>query len=185
MTSISSPFVCLSQFACTRLRQSLGLCFPGRDYGTYIGYFVGFFEPDTPYKALMTIRTFLSSFLIAIGASNIFFLNIVLFFSFLGSLLLCYLIGLQISLGHARTFLLVMSLNVPLMIFFHEFSSDLILAIFLVPYVMATYLVARSDKPRKYFILGLFTFCLVVIRPSNQLFLIMGFFAILKIWIEF
>ena len=154
--------------------------FPGRDFGSYVGYFLGFFESDPPWKHLMTIRTFLSSFIIVIGASNIVLLNFLLFCSFVISLLLCYLIGLFISIGHARTFLLIMCFNLPLMIFYHDWSTDLILYIALVPYLAVVLLAARSRKTTHFVVLGVLTFCLVAIRPSNQLFLVVLLLPFLK-----
>jgi SAM-dependent methyltransferase len=145
--------------------------FAGRDTGSFFTYFYWLFEPETPFRMLMSYRTILSSSIIGLlllaGRTAI---GVFLFCAYLLCNLSFYYLGCFFNKKVGRFFSIVMLLDLPLTIFFHEFSSDIILLIFLVFWsVYFIRIVDRWNAPRAV-ILGLATFSLALVRPITQIF---------------
>jgi hypothetical protein len=147
--------------------------FPGRDLGTYLGYFRWMFEKETPIHSLMCYRTILSSsvlgFLAVAGrpAANIFLL-----FSYILCLFSFYYLGSFFSQKTGRFFSLLMLVNFSWLVFFHELSSDLLLGIGLVFWAVYFVRIAGSSSFWQYAFLGLATFSLALVRPVAQIFVL-------------
>jgi hypothetical protein len=147
--------------------------FAGRDLGSYTMYFYWLFEPETPYRLMMCYRTILSSsvlgllFLAGRPAASIFLLVGYV----LGNLAFYYL-GSLFGKKTARFFSLLMLVNFYWLIFFHEFSSDILLAIFTIFWAVYLVRVSNAFSLLQSAFFGAATFSLALVRPIAQIFVL-------------
>jgi SAM-dependent methyltransferase len=144
--------------------------FAGRDLGSFTMYFYWLLEPETPFRMLMSYRTILSSSLLGLLvlggrlAAEIF-----LFIAYVLCNLSFYYLGNFFGRKLARFFSVLMLLDLSWTIFFHELSSDVLLAIFLVFWAVFFIRISNFWTIARAAALGLATFSLVLIRPIAQI----------------
>ena len=172
------PFILFLVFISTIVYFLLSITwpiFPGRDFLSYIYYYLDFFNNDPVYHMLMCYRTFGTGFFFGIifsigGVKLTYFVMYILFVS---SVLLYYNIGHFISKSFARVFSIVMLAYLPYGILFHEISSDILCTYFLVVWVYYYLRIYHTDKKSiSIAVLSFVSILLIAFRPSFQMLLL-------------
>jgi hypothetical protein len=152
------------------LTSSVWPPFPGRDFATYLLYYLQYVSNDIVYHMLMVYRTPFTGFfwgpLFSLGIPSISYFVMGVFQVLL--IPMFYIIGSLYGKTISRLFSIIMTLYLSGIIFMHEISSDSLFYFFLVLWITLLICFLDSFSIKKAIIIGFITFLLVLIRPSAQ-----------------
>jgi hypothetical protein len=153
----------------------------GRDYGSYITYYLNYFDPKPVFQTMMLYRTPLSPlfyglFMEHVGVTAT---EVVIGVIYVLTIAAFYRIGLFWGRVPARVFAVTMIFFPDFAAQYHSVSSDALFSSVFYLWLMVVCMIAGAPTLPRFAAAALVFFLLILARPSSQIYIILTLFPLL------